>query len=80
MTDIAENVFPYAINDNGVIVGSEGCGGAVTITNGVCQNLQNLIPANSGYRLFEAHGINNKGQIMASLEGRPDAVPLTPKN
>jgi probable HAF family extracellular repeat protein len=80
MTDIGLNVFPYAINDNGVIVGSGGCGGAVIITNGVCQNLQNLIPANSGYRLFEAHGINDKGQIMASLEGSPDAVLLTPKN
>ncbi len=78
MTDIGENVFPYAINDNGVIVGSGGCGGAVILTSGVCQNLQNLIPANSGYRLFEAHGINDKGQIIASLEGSPDAVLLTP--
>jgi uncharacterized membrane protein len=68
MTDIGENVFPYAINNNGVIVGSRGCGAAVIITKGVCQNLQNLIPANSGITLFEAKAINDKGQIIASVE------------
>ena len=80
MTDLGLNVFPYAINNSGVIVGSGGCGGAIIITNGVCRNLQNLIPASSGVRLFEAHGINDKGQIIASLEGSPDAVLLTPTN
>ena len=65
MTDIGLNVFPYAINNNGVIVGSGGCGAAIIVRGGVCQNLQNLIPARSGFTLQEARGINDKGQIIA---------------
>jgi hypothetical protein len=86
MTDIGLNVFPYGINNNGVIVGSGGCGAAVIVsTSGVCQNLQNLIPAGSGYTLFEAFKINDKGQIIAEarLESDPGhprhAVLLTPQ-
>jgi hypothetical protein len=38
-----------------------------------------LIPANSGITLFEAHGINDKGQIIASVEfGGESPVLLTP--
>jgi probable HAF family extracellular repeat protein len=79
MTDIGLNLFPYAINDNGEIAGSGGCGGAVVMIGGICRNLQNLIPPNSGYSLFEAKGINNKGQIIVSTG--PDggsALLLTP--
>jgi probable HAF family extracellular repeat protein len=65
MTDLGLNIFPYAINNNGVIVGSGGCGGAIIVSGGICQNLQNLIPAGSGYTLQEAKGINDKGQIIA---------------
>jgi probable HAF family extracellular repeat protein len=85
MTDLGLNVFPYAINNKGVIVGSGGCGAAIIVTGGVCQNLQNLIPANSGYNLMEAKGINDNGQIIAyaqpqSFQTNPvHAVLLTPQ-
>jgi probable HAF family extracellular repeat protein len=65
MTDLGNNVFPNAIANNGAIVGEGGCGNAVVLTGGSCSNLQNLIPANSGYELQSAVGINNKGQILA---------------
>jgi probable HAF family extracellular repeat protein len=75
LTDLGNNVFPNAIANNGVIVGSGGCGNAVIITNGVCQNLQNLIPAGSG-ELEKAVGINNKGQIL--VQGGNGALILNP--
>jgi len=84
MTDLGLNIFPYAINNNGVIVGTRGCGSPIIINGGACQNLQNEIPAGSGYTLMEAKGINDKGQIiayaqLASDPGHPvHAVLLTP--
>jgi probable HAF family extracellular repeat protein len=75
MTDLGNNVFPNAISNHGVIVGEGGCGNAVIITNGVCQNLQNLIPAGSG-ELEKAVGINNKGQIL--VQGGNGALILNP--
>ncbi|HVC06828.1 MAG TPA: hypothetical protein VND98_04490 [Solirubrobacterales bacterium] len=56
------------------------------INGRVCQNLQNLIPAGSGYTLQEAKGINDKGQIIAYAQpegyvSNPvHAVLLTPNN
>jgi probable HAF family extracellular repeat protein len=64
MTDLGNDVFPNAISNNGVIVGQGGCGNAFILSAGVCRNLQNLIPAASGYELQTAIGINNKGQIV----------------
>jgi probable HAF family extracellular repeat protein len=66
MTDLGNNVFPYAISNNGVIAGQGGCGNAVILSSGICSNLQNLIPAGSGYELQTAIGINNKGQILVN--------------
>jgi len=68
MTDLGLNIYPNAISNNGVIVGQGGCGSAVIVTGGVCQNLQNLIPAGSGYTLQSAKGINNKGQIVVEAQ------------
>jgi probable HAF family extracellular repeat protein len=68
MTDIGLNVYPNAIANDGVVVGQEGCGNAVIVTGGVCQNLQNLIPSGSGYTLQSAKGINNKGQILVEAQ------------
>jgi probable HAF family extracellular repeat protein len=87
MTNLGVDFIASAINNNGVIVGNFGCGASTVIVtaSGVCQNLQNLIPANSGYTLSEAHGINDKGQIIAeaSLASDPNhprhAVVLTPQ-
>jgi probable HAF family extracellular repeat protein len=64
MTDLGLNIYPNAISNNGAIVGQGGCGNAVLVTGGICENLQNLIPAGSGYTLQSAKGINNKGQIV----------------
>jgi probable HAF family extracellular repeat protein len=64
MTDLGNNVFPNAISNSGVIAGQGGCGNAVILSGGICRDLQNLIPAGSGYELQTAIGINNKGQIL----------------
>jgi probable HAF family extracellular repeat protein len=82
MTDLGNNVFPNAISNNGVIAGQGGCGNAVILSGGVCSNLQNLIPAGSGYELQTAIGINNKGQILVNAHTVPTyqnhALLLTP--
>ena len=86
MTDLGVDPIPSGINNNGLIVGNFGCGASTVIltTGSVCQNLQSLIPANSGYTLSEARGINDKGQIVAeaSLQSDPNhprhSVLLTP--
>ena len=76
MTDLGLNVFPNAIANNGVVVGQGGCGNAVIVIGGICQNLQNLIPAGSGAVLDKAVGINNKGQIL--VQGGNGALILNP--
>ena len=64
VTDLGLEIYPNAISNNGVIVGQGGCGNAVILSGGICSNLQNLIPANSGYELQKAVGVNNKGQVL----------------
>lgn len=76
MTDLGIEAIPNAIANNGVIVGQGGCGNAVIISGGICQNLQNLIPAGSGEVLERAVGINNKGQIL--VQGGNGALILNP--
>jgi len=71
MTDLGLNFFPSAINDNGVIIG-----GDQIYSGGTLQNLNNLIPANSGYQITSAVAINDKGQILAQDGGT--ALLLTP--
>ena len=85
MTDLGLNVFPYAINDHGVIVGegpTGGPGGAVVDSGGGFQNLNNLVPGGSGFTLTEAVGINDNGQIVAdgsnNTTGQNHAFLLTP--
>jgi probable HAF family extracellular repeat protein len=48
--------------------------------NGVMSDLNNLIPADSGFTLFEAQGINDAGQIVGagSINGEVHAVLLSP--
>jgi probable HAF family extracellular repeat protein len=53
--------FPNAINDNGVMVGGEQID-----SGGTVQNLNSLIPANSGYQITYATAINDNGQIVAN--------------
>jgi probable HAF family extracellular repeat protein len=80
MTDLGLNVFPYAINAHGVIVG-QGPGGAVADSGSGFQNLNSLIPAGSGVTLNTAVGINDNGQIVANgsdATGQSHAFLLTP--
>jgi probable HAF family extracellular repeat protein len=81
MTDLGLNVFPDAINDFGVIVG-QGPGGAVIDSGGALQNLNNLVPAGSGFTFSNAVGINDKGQIVANggnnITGQSGGFLLTP--
>jgi probable HAF family extracellular repeat protein len=77
MTDLGPNFSPAAVNDSGVIVGGQ------FVYNGTLQNLNNLIPAGSGYQIQNATGINNNGQIVANAtaSGNPyqeHALLLTP--
>src|SRR5215467_11431782 len=71
MTDLGLTFFPAAINDNGVIVG-----GNEIYSGGTLQNLNNLIPAGSGFQISNAVAINDNGQILAQDGG--EALLLTP--
>ena len=81
MTDLGLNIFPYAINDSGVIAG-QGPAGGIVGTAGHFQSLQSLVPANSGFTLGSAVGINDNGQILvngySNTTGQNHAFLLTP--
>ena len=53
---------PEAIDDSGVFVGSS----AFIYSGGTFRNLNNLIPAGSGYQLEDATAIDDKGQIVVN--------------
>jgi probable HAF family extracellular repeat protein len=71
---------PMAINDSGVIVGSDN-DGACEWYGSKLYDLAKLIPAHSGWLLSEAVGINAQGQIIGfgSYEGDVHEFLLTPK-
>ncbi len=48
--------------------------------NGIMTNLNNLLPAGTGWELGAAYGINNKGQIVGTgkFKGQDTAFLLTP--
>lgn len=73
------NFEPFALNDNGVVVGRSG-DGAVIFDNGVISDLNSLIPSDSCFSLGLANGINNSGQIVASgiINGETHAFLLSP--
>lgn len=77
ITDLGPTFSPAAINDNGVIVG-----GQLIDSGGTLHNLNNLIPAGSGYQIQSATGINDNGQIVANATdtatGQTHALLLTP--
>jgi probable HAF family extracellular repeat protein len=69
-----------AINIHGVIVGQSG-NTAWVWSNGSFQNLNNLIPANSGFTLDNATAISDNGQIVANghnAQGQEHAFLLNP--
>jgi probable HAF family extracellular repeat protein len=59
-----------AINNHGVIVGQSG-NSAWVWNNGSFQNLNNLIPANSGFTLDNATAINDNGPNRRQRAQRP---------
>jgi probable HAF family extracellular repeat protein len=78
--------FAYGINNSGQVVGASD---SVTSTlhafvysAGRMRDLNGLIPANSGWVLTEARGINNIGQIVGTgiKDGQQRAFLLTPAN
>ena len=72
VTDLGTGFRPFALNDNGVMVDGTG----QIDSGGTVQNLNNLIPANSGYTIGFANAINDNGQIAAQANGL--AVLLNP--
>ena len=73
VTDLGANFIPFALNDNGVMVAGNG---PLIDSGGTVQNLNDLIPANSGYTIDLTFAINDNGQIVAEAGG--SAVLLTP--
>jgi probable HAF family extracellular repeat protein len=73
-----------AVNSSGVIVGSDGAGHAFVYQNGQATDLNTLLPANSGFTIVDATGINDNGVIVGAatkVGGSPRqefAVELTP--
>ncbi len=54
----------FGINSQGVVVGQFGGTTAFVYANGVMIDLNSLLPANSGWTLTSAQGINDAGQIV----------------
>lgn len=76
----------FAINDAGVVVGQsmtrQGTYVAFVYNGKAIKDLNELIPKNSGWVLYEARGINNAGQIICSgmkSDGTQHAILLTPQ-
>jgi probable HAF family extracellular repeat protein len=79
------NSFGLAINSQGGVVGYRNLPAgysAFIYQNGTMQDLNNLIPPNSGWTLGMAKGINDAGQISGwgTLNGQERGFLLTPTN
>ena len=80
--------FAQGINDNSQVVGYFGSSSlnnyfrAILYEEGTLYDLNNLIPANSGWTLEEALDINNQGQIVGTgvVNGQEQHFLLTPSN
>ncbi len=76
----------YDINDLGYVVGgadtTAGIQHAFLYTSGKMQDLNDLIPAGSGWELSVATGINDRGQIVGNglIGGQTHAFLLTPRS
>jgi prepilin-type N-terminal cleavage/methylation domain-containing protein len=84
-----KGVYPNDINDENQVVGTSTLFSTPNSTNthaflyqnGNTQDLNNLIPASSGWVLKEAYGINDNGQIVGdgTFNGATTAFLLTPQ-
>jgi probable HAF family extracellular repeat protein len=80
----ASTVWGFGINDSGVVVGQSTFAGtyhAFVYSGGKIKDLNNMIPAGSGWVLTEANGIDSSGQIvgMGTHNGEKHAFLLTPQ-
>lgn len=77
------NSYAYGINDSRAVVGysalADGSQAAFLYEDGTLFNLNSLIPANSGWDLLQAYGINDAGQItgVGLYDGQLTAFVLT---
>jgi probable HAF family extracellular repeat protein len=75
--------YAYGVNDSGEVVGysylTDGDQNAFLYDDGTMLNLNSLLPANSGWVLEEAFGINDAGQItgMGLYDGQSEAFLMT---
>jgi probable HAF family extracellular repeat protein len=84
MTDLgalpeADVSYAWDINSAGVVAGTSA-GAAVIWRDGAITNLNDLIPAGSGWTLLGAYGINDAGQIagIGQRDGKQRGFRLTP--
>jgi probable HAF family extracellular repeat protein len=82
----SEKSHAWDINDRGEIVGdsraSDGAGHAVLWADGQIYDLNDLLPAGSGWELYSATGINDLGMIAGygRFQGQVQPFILTPAN
>ncbi len=81
--DTPGNAVAYAINASGEVVGdinaaAGGTGAAFLYSNGQSYDLNALLPANSGWQIVEAVGINATGQIVGMGYYAGEGGGLTP--
>jgi probable HAF family extracellular repeat protein len=75
--------YAYGVNDGGEVVGysylASGAQHAFLYDDGTLLDLNSLVPANSGWDLLEAYGINASGQITGEglYDGQLSAFLLT---
>jgi probable HAF family extracellular repeat protein len=75
--------YAYGVNKSGEIVGyswlADGDQSAFLYDDGTMMNLNSLLPANSGWDLQQAYGINDSGQITGTglYNGQLTAFVLT---
>jgi probable HAF family extracellular repeat protein len=85
MTDLGalggDSSIAYGVNDSGQVVGDytldDGASSAFIYANGSMMDLNNFIPASSGWTVTGAYAINDTGEILGASSGG-ETILLTP--